>query len=273
MTALASTAFRLALRGKAVFRLAAGSKEPMAGSHGHLDASSECDVIRAWWAKEPNANIGMATGGRSGAWILDIDPTHGGNESLIRLINRYGDLPNTVSVHTPSGGLHYWWAWPDDIEIRNSQSRVGDGIDVIAEGGYIVCPPSALSNGGRYRWVEPSDGVIAAAPNWLVELTQKPPRPATGPREPIGSASIDRYVAAAVTAELNRLENAKDGTRNHQLNASAFAIAGFVKAGVVPEGWAVTALERIAADIGLPPVEAQRTVASAFQAAPARELG
>ena len=66
MTDLASAAFRLALRGKAVFRLAPGSKEPMAGSHGHLDATTECDVARTWWVKEPNANIAMAHDSRIG---------------------------------------------------------------------------------------------------------------------------------------------------------------------------------------------------------------
>jgi hypothetical protein len=48
MTAdLASAAFRLTLRQKAVFQLAQGSKEPMAGSRGHLDATLEVDVVRA----------------------------------------------------------------------------------------------------------------------------------------------------------------------------------------------------------------------------------
>jgi len=272
MTELASVAFRLALRGKAVSRLAPGSKEPMKGSHGHLDATTEADVVRAWWTADPDANVAVATGARSKLWVLDIDPKHGGNESLIEIINRFGELPPTVSVHTPSGGIHFWWAWPADIEIRGSQGRVGEGIDVLGEGNYVICPPSRLATGGRYRWVEPSAGVIAPAPDWLVKLTQKPPRAPAGPREPIESANLERYVAAAIVDELHRLEQAAESRRNRQLNATAFAIAGFVKAGAVPEDWAIDTLENIGINIGLEPREIQRTITSAFQAATAREL-
>ena len=63
---LASAAFRHALHGRAVFPLAKGTKIPVAGSHGHLDATREIDVVRAWWTKNRNANIGVETGQRSG---------------------------------------------------------------------------------------------------------------------------------------------------------------------------------------------------------------
>jgi hypothetical protein len=267
---LPSDAFRIALRGLAVFPLAAGSKEPIFGSHGHLDASSDCDVARARWAKAPKANIGIATGSRSGFWALDIDPRHHGNRSLARLMSEHGELPETISVRTPSGGVHMWWKWPS-IEIRNSAGQIGEGIDVRGEGGYVLAPPSRLSNGRSYRWIETGARAITSAPEWLIKVAL-PPRPAPRRCPPTPPSDLDRYVAGAIRDELDQLENAREGTRNDQLNRTAFAVAGFVHAGAVPEDWALSKLESVASDIGLPVPEARRTIASAFRAAPPREF-
>ena len=94
MTNLASAAFRYALRGLAVFPLAVGAKVPPAGSHGLLDGTTDPDVTRARWLKTPRANIGAATGCRSGIWVLDIDigAAHG-DKSLATLETEHGALP------------------------------------------------------------------------------------------------------------------------------------------------------------------------------------
>ena len=104
---LASAAFQLALRGLCVFPLAPGSKILPAGSHGCLDASSDADVTRARWQKMPAANIGIATGPRSGIWVVDVDGA-AGRASLARLEGEHGMLPLTVTVATPGGGLHLY---------------------------------------------------------------------------------------------------------------------------------------------------------------------
>ncbi len=259
-----SLALQLAARNIAVFSLSPGSKVPLPGSRGSLDASTNADVIRDWWAQTPAANIGVATGPRSGVWVLDVDPQHEGDQSLAEVVSRYEELPDTVAVRTPSGGLHLWWKWPSDIEIRNSAGRVGAGIDVRGQGGYVIAPPSRLSNGRSYRWVQGSTEILSA-PDWLVQLTQPPVSPK------IDTKSINRfsgpYCIAAIKNELTRLEQAQEGCRNDQLNRSAFAIARFVKADVIPEDWARCKLEERSLAIGLSAEEARRTIASAFSAA------
>ncbi len=77
---------------------------------------------------------------------------------------------------------------------------------------------------------------------------------------------MDRYIAAAITDELRRLAGAGPHQRNDQLNRSAFAVARFVAAGAVPEDWARGKLEGTAVQIGLPVIEARRTIGSAFAA-------
>src|SRR4051794_17920044 len=61
-----------------------------AGKHprttkGHLDASTSPGQVDTWWARWPEANIGIATGASSGIWVLDIDPDKGGDASLAAL--------------------------------------------------------------------------------------------------------------------------------------------------------------------------------------------
>ena len=281
---LASAAFRLAFRGLAVFPLAPGAKVPPAGSHGHLEASSDLDVARARWAKTPNANLGIATGHKSNLWVLDVDVHHGGggdhhvnvhhggDKTLAALVAEHGRLPPTVEASTPRGGRHLYWRWPvDGPEIRNSASRVGPGLDVRGEGGAIVAPPSVLADGRRYRWVKNGARGFTEAPAWLIKLALPPPPPPRPDPKPL-NGDVSAYVASAAAAELSELERAGEGTRNECLNRVAFNLGQFVKAGALPEEWARGQLEARAAAIGLSTIEARRTIDSAFKAAQPREL-
>src|SRR5271166_1546308 len=71
--------------------------------HGVKDATNSRDEIEHWWTDNPNANIGIATGSRSGILVLDIDPRNGGNESLERIERELGQLPKTVTALTGGG--------------------------------------------------------------------------------------------------------------------------------------------------------------------------
>ncbi len=240
MTDLASAAFRLALRGLAIFPLAVGAKVPPAGSHGLLDGTTDLDVTRARGLEHPCANIGAATGRKSGIWVLDIDigAAHG-DKSLAKLEAEHGPLPLTIEASTPRGGRHLYWRWSaEGPEIRNSASRIGPGLDVRGEGGSIVLPPSVLADGRGYRWVKNGVRAFAKAPAWLVTLALPSPPPPRPKPKPL-NGDVDRYCAAAITAELKCLAAAGEGQRNEQLNRSAYAVAQFVAAGDHPAGVAV----------------------------------
>ncbi len=266
MTDLAPAAFRYAFRGLAVFPLAVGAKVPPAGSHGLLDGTTDLDVTRARWEKTPRANIGAATGGKSGIWVFDVDNHHDGNVALAELESEHGALPRTIEASTPRGGRHLYWKWADDgPEIRNSAGRIGPGLDVRGEGGSIVLPPSVLANGRGYRWIKNGARAFADAPAWLVALALPPPLPPRAKPKPL-TGDVDVYCAAAITAELKCLAAAGEGQRNDALNRSAFNVAQFVAAGVVPEAWARGELEETAVQIGLPVFEVRLTINSAFAA-------
>jgi hypothetical protein len=107
--------------------------------HGFKDASLDEKQIREWGRKYPNANIGVPTGVRF--WAFDVDPRHGGDESLEHLIYAHGALTNSLQQTTGGGGEQYLFAMPDQQEIR-CHIGLWPGIDIKGLGGYILVPPS-----------------------------------------------------------------------------------------------------------------------------------
>ncbi len=156
---------------------------------------------RSRWQLTPQANIGAATGSRSGFWVLDVDLPDG-PESLAALEAEHGSLPATIEASTPRGDRHLYWRWPGDgPEIRNSAGRIGTGLDVRGEGGQVVLPPSVLADGRRYRWVKNGASAFVDAPDWLVKVVLPPPAPPRAePKSP--PDNIENYVASA--AELSK---------------------------------------------------------------------
>jgi hypothetical protein len=138
--------------------------------HGHLDATTDARRINAWWIRYPNANPAAPTGERSGFFVLDVDLEAWGAGSLEALETEYGELPTTYTVKTGGGGLHYYFRLPAGVEIRNSAGKLGLGLDVRGEGGYVLLPTSTTQ--GAYEVLERHP--IADAPAWLVELLREP---------------------------------------------------------------------------------------------------
>jgi hypothetical protein len=115
---------------------------------GVKDATTDATTITGWWARWPDANIGVATG--SGLVVIDIDPAHGGDKSFSAAVARLGDLGPTRMCRTGSGGRHLYYS--TGTRIPCSQGRLGPGIDVRGEDGYVVAPPSLHISGRRYVW-------------------------------------------------------------------------------------------------------------------------
>lgn len=143
---------------------------------GLKNATTRQDWIDAWWKRWPFANVGIVTGAQSGIVVVDIDPRHGGNDALDDLFVKHGAFPETAEVMTGGGGSHYYFKHPG-IEIRNSANKLGSGIDVRGDGGYVLAPPSAHISGGQYEWEassEPEQVGLAQMPKWLIDILAKP---------------------------------------------------------------------------------------------------
>jgi putative DNA primase/helicase len=117
----------------------------------------------------------MPTGSASGRIVIDVDPRHGGDKALQELQEKYGMLPPTLEVKTGSGGLHLHFQ-RNGAKVRNSAGKLGKGLDVRGDGGYVILPPSAHQSGNRYQWVDESQPLLDM-PRWLERLlVEKQPR-------------------------------------------------------------------------------------------------
>jgi hypothetical protein len=123
-----------------------GRKRPFT-PRGFLDATTEAAIIERWWRQWPEALIGLPTGWPSGLAVLDIDVKDDRAKGFDTLEDLGHVLPATPLAHTPSGGLHAYFAYPER-ELRCSVGSIGAGLDVRATGGYIIAP----SPGSCYRW-------------------------------------------------------------------------------------------------------------------------
>jgi hypothetical protein len=135
------------------------------------------EVTHSRWTIAPQANIGIPTGEVSGFVVLDVDPRHGGDDALWDLERKHGPLPKTVRQITGGGGEHILFRHVPGL--RNSAGKIAPGLDIRADGGYIVVSPSVHESGKRYAWDvdhHPCDVAIADAPAWLLELAQPPQR-------------------------------------------------------------------------------------------------
>lgn len=120
--------------------------------HGFKDATTDLIKIEKWWKDMPDSNIGLVTGEVSGIVVLDIDKDKSGYESLEYFEVNYGSLPETLKSQTGGGGQHIIFKHPD-FHINNAVG-IFSGIDIRADGAYIVAPPSIHISGNKYQWLE-----------------------------------------------------------------------------------------------------------------------
>ncbi|HET6497081.1 MAG TPA: bifunctional DNA primase/polymerase, partial [Thermoleophilia bacterium] len=165
---LLDAALAYAELGYAVFPCARGSKKPLT-ENGFKDATTDAAQIEAWWSKWPNANIGMATEG-----LVVIDEDRPDNPWLRNAPERQADLAGAPMSFTPRGGNHRIMRQPEGKPWRCSTSALASKVDVRADGGYIVLPPS-VTRDGVYRWQETMEldcppAELPEPPGWLVNL-------------------------------------------------------------------------------------------------------
>jgi hypothetical protein len=156
-------ALAYAKRGWAVLPIKPTGKAP-ATKHGVHDATCDPEKIRRWWTRNPNYNIGVAAGQKSGLVVIDVDPRNGGDESFADWIKANGQAPETLVQLTPSGGHHLIFRWQQGSRKR----ELAAGIDVLSDGSYFLVSPSEINN-RVYQWeISTEDNEPADLPaSWL----------------------------------------------------------------------------------------------------------
>ena len=193
--------------------------------------------LHGWWERW-NANIAIITGSISGLVVLDIDVDHGGDDSLHALEKSHGKLPETPTVLTGGGGRHYYFAHPMDRPIKGG-SGFRDGVDIRADGGLVIAPPSHHASGRTYEWEVSSDIAeipLAPMPPLVEWLTQQRPH-VLG--EDINTKSAAFEIETALQATV------PEGERNHRLTQIAGWFAARGDAEPVVEALLVSTNQRI----------------------------
>jgi len=221
-----------------------GGKEPMT-RHGFHDASTAEPQIRAWWERQPDANIALATG-TPGPDVLDIDQ-HGeagnGFTAYRRLKTASLLAGASTIVATPGGGLHLYLAGSTQPSRRLPRHH----LDFRSSGGYVLAPPSQIA-GKTYRliWQQiPSAGLDWSAAVRILQPEQDRSHPSHLPGTPNASRLI------------SWVERLEAGNRNCGL---FWAACRALEAGH-PD--LLDDIAAAAAMTGLPEREITRTIASA----------
>jgi hypothetical protein len=241
-------------------RCTSAGKHPRTRNGVH-DATTERATVAGWWRRWPRANIAVATGETSDVVVVDIDLRHGGGEAWRTLIA--GRPVIEVPVVATGAGWHLWFAHPRR-PIPNSAGRLGAGLDVRGDGGYVIAPPSLHPSGCRYQWQRPPAGQLPVLPHWLEEAC----RPSIVEHaEPVPlPAGLDGWARAALRGEIDEVRHATEGTRNVTLNRAAFRLGQLTTSGILDETTVADVLLAAALEAGLEHHEATATIRSGMSA-------
>jgi hypothetical protein len=178
--------------------------------------------INDWWEQWPDANIAIVTGKISNLVVFDID-----KQDATEYAEEEGGFPITVKAISGKG-YHVYVQYPD-FEVRNS-ANTDLGLDIRADGGYIVAPPSIHGSGRQYEWAEGySIHEIDPAPleQWMQDYLKQQASSSSKPVKespPKPSETVNSASKAAI--DNTYAEIAKHGAQQGQRNDTAAKYIG-----------------------------------------------
>jgi hypothetical protein len=227
--------------------------------HGFYAASTDPDRVTAMLDAVPGGLLAIRTGAASGLLVVDIDPAHGGRLDPTL-------MTPTAAVATGGGGWHLYYRHPGHpVPSRPLPGHLG--VDIKADGGYVVAPPSRHPRTGHpYRWV--GGRVVEEMPPALLSAclaTTAPPTPPTGPITTTPGGGIS-YPARLLAAHLDAVARAPEGRRRVTLYGAARGVARMVAAGAITPADAITALTAAGRDAGQSAREIRAAITGGFHA-------
>jgi hypothetical protein len=169
----------------------------------------------------------------SGLDVLDIDPRHGGDTWFVENKAR---LPMTRVHQTQGGGFHLFFQ--HESGLRCSIGRIAAGVDVRAEGGYVIWWPGV-------GLPVTSEMPVAAWPRWLCHQLSHSRPPTT----------------SRITVPLARGR----GERNNLTYWAACRAGEMVASGLLRPDAAAAIIVEAARRAGLPRAEAERAAWSGIR--------
>jgi hypothetical protein len=199
-TTLLAIALHCIRRGWHVFPLKPRAKEPLIHG-GFKSASLSDDLVRAWWTKWPDANVGIATGA-SGLSVLDIDTGLDGWEAVELFCTSNGIPADGYIVRTgrrPGFGVQLYFQGGGLKSIPWSHEGVSG--DIRSATGYIVAAGCPHPSGAFYTALV--EAPIASEPAFVREL-----RSAAQPTTDAPDERITEHRNTRLTSIAGKLRNA-----------------------------------------------------------------
>lgn len=222
-------------RGWSVIPLQPRGKRSLIRWKPYQQRRADMGIVHSWLGQWPDANIGIVTGDVSGLVVLDVDGEQGDHS-----LRHMGVTPDTPVVRT-ARGAHLYFRHPG-VQLGNFAGKL-PGLDLRADGGYVVGAGSTHETGHAYEWVvTPEEAPLAEMPAWLIDLaSEEEEAPAVGvdadgvvvpiKRRLTTSARVPEsreraFALAALAGEVRKVEAAPDGTKHDRLLDSAVALGG-----------------------------------------------
>lgn len=147
-------------------------KKPLCKFSEYFEYPPSSEQIEDWFEKkifygkqlsilDEELYAGLLTGKTSGMTVLDFDPRHGGDSSILNGIE-------TMQSRTPSGGLHFFFLYNERLKQAQGGFKDFPGVDVRNNHGFVVLP----SGYGDYEWINPPDSHftrLASIPAFLID--------------------------------------------------------------------------------------------------------
>lgn len=119
------------------------------------------------------ANFAVVTGEISGCIVVDID-----NADALAQVAELG-FPETTPIVSTGKGYHLYFSYPKDVAEKVGKVKTGvnigniQGLDLRADGGYVLAPGSIHPSGRVYKWhVEPRVYDFTAYPSVFPEIPE-----------------------------------------------------------------------------------------------------
>lgn len=232
---------------------------PCLTCHGFYAATLDPGRITAMCTAHPRGLLAIRTGTIADLAVLDIDPRNGGSIDS-------GLMPRTRCVATGGGGWHLYYRHGGGSLAAALADR--PGVDIKADGGYIVAPPSVHPITRQpYRTVD-DHPVIEMPPALTAACRPRPARTVTAPTSPTplrrgGGISSPH---ALLDAHLNAVRNAPKGRRRTTLYGAARGIARMVAAGAISHADAIAALTTAGTHAEQTPRQVREAIEGGFRA-------
>ncbi|SMD14194.1 bifunctional DNA primase/polymerase [Kibdelosporangium aridum] len=236
--------------------------------HGFYAATTDPARVTAMVTQHPRGLLAVRTGAVSVLVVVDIDPRNGGRLDTTL-------MPPTTAVATGNHGWHLYYRHPGHPVLSRGLPGF-PGVDIKADGGYVVLPPSIHPvTRLPYRWLRVC-GRVNEMPPRLRDAVSQPVEPRPGPAVATtaggcgaglmaGAGGISSP-AALLDAHLAAVARAQEGRRRTTLYGAARGVARMVGAKALDTATAIAALTDAGQKAQQSERDIRKAIAGGFQA-------